>query len=214
MTTAHAASSSDGLLTAASDLRSLGSRLEQRTDLDRIVQPVRERLSRLLPDGPRKDALQGSWLGHPVHPALTDLPIGFWTSALVLDVVGGRRGRTAADLMIALGVLTAIPTAATGAADWADMERPRQRTGIVHAGANTLATALYAMSFVRRRRGRRFRGFVLSTAGMGMATLGGYLGGHLAFGESGSSSEGRSDHAEVWSLARAPWDHPSRTGRA
>lgn len=210
----HATTSSDGAAEATSDLRSLGSRLDERTDLDRVVQPVRERLARLLPDGPRKEALQGSWLGHPAHPALSDLPIGFWTSALVLDVIGGRRGRSAADLMVALGVLTALPTAATGAADWSDMEPVRQRTGVVHAGANILATALYAMSFVRRRRGKRIRGFMLSAAGMGVATLGGYLGGHLAFGDAGSSSSSRPDGGQVWALEhRAPRDHPSRTGR-
>src|SRR3954466_9333095 len=62
----------------------------------------------------------GSWLGHPLHPVLTDLPIGFWTSAVVLDLFGGRSRRRAAQTLVGLGVLSAVPTALTGVADWSD----------------------------------------------------------------------------------------------
>lgn len=164
------------------DLRNLGQRLEAMRGIDRAAEPVRRAVDRVLPGGPLKDALHGVWLGHPLHPMLTDLPIGFWTSAFVLDLVGGRRGRPAADAFVAMGVATALPTAAAGAADWSELDAPERRSGLVHAAANLTATALYAMSFVARRRGRRARGVLLGLAGATAATAGGFLGGHLTYG--------------------------------
>ncbi len=149
--------------------------------LDPVVDAVAVAVDRNLPPGPARDALQGTWLGHPLHPLLTDLAIGFWTSGFVLDFVPGRRFRPAADLMYALGVASAIPTVAAGVADWIELDRPRQRTGVVHATANTVATGLYVWSLGARARGRRGRGVVLALAGATAATVGGYLGGHLTF---------------------------------
>jgi len=128
-----------------------------------------------------KDALHGTWLGHPLHPSLTDLPIGFWTSAFVLDLIGGRRSQRAADALVGLGVLSALPTAAAGAADWSEMNESDKRAGLVHALTNITATSLYALSFVSRKRGRRATGVLLGMAGAATATAGGYLGGHLSF---------------------------------
>ena len=93
--------------------------------------------------------LRGEWLGHPLHPALTDLPIGFWTSAWALDIVGGRRCATAATALVGLGVLSALPTAAAGVADLVDMPRDKQRVGVVHAACNLAATAAYACTAIR-----------------------------------------------------------------
>ena len=163
------------------DPRNLGERLEAASGLDRLADPAHRAVTAALPRGPAKDALHGVWLGHPLHPLLTDLPIGFWTSAFVLDLVGGRRSRPAADAMVGLGVASAIPTALAGLADWSELDEPERRTGIVHAAANATATALYAWSFVARRRGRRGRGVLLGVAGATAATFGGFLGGHLTF---------------------------------
>jgi hypothetical protein len=158
------------------------ARLGQIEALDRGVAGLR-RISDAVPKGARP-ALAGEWLGHPVHPLLTDLAIGFWTSAWALDLVGGRRSARAATLLVGLGVASALPTAASGLVDWRDMDGPKQRVGVVHAAANVTATALYAASFVQRCRGRRGRGILTGMAAAGVATVGGYLGGHLAFGES------------------------------
>jgi nitrite reductase/ring-hydroxylating ferredoxin subunit/uncharacterized membrane protein len=162
------------------DLSRIAERLEDQPALDRLVDPL-ETLAGLVPPGEVKDLLHGVWLGHPLHPLLTDLPIGFWTSAFVLDLVGGRKGQPAADALVALGVVSALPTAAAGLADWSELSRPDQRSGAVHAAANLTATALYAWSFVARRRGRRLRGVALGMAGSAAATVGGFLGGHLTF---------------------------------
>ena len=163
------------------DPRNLGERLEAATALDRLVRPAHRAVTAAVPQGPVKDALHGVWLGHPLHPLLTDLPIGFWTSAFVLDVVGGRRAQPAADAMVGFGVAAALPTAAAGLADWSELNAPERRTGLVHAVANVAATALYALSFLARRRGRRGRGVLLGMAGATAATAGGFLGGHLTY---------------------------------
>jgi uncharacterized membrane protein len=164
------------------DPRHLGERLDATEALDHLVGPAHSVVDRLLPGGPLKDLLRGAWLGHPLHPLLTDLPIGFWTSGLVLDIVGGRRARPAADVLVGLGVASAVPTVAAGIADWVDLAAPKRRSGTVHAGFNLAATGLYAWSLAARRRDRRPLGVALGLAGATAATVGGFLGGHLVFG--------------------------------
>jgi len=134
--------------------------------------------------GPVKDALSGTWLGHALHPLLTDLPIGTWTSAVLLDWLGGDGARDAADRLIALGILSTLPAFATGWTDWADSEVADdhvRRVGIVHAASNASATALFGASLAARRRGARGAGKLLALAGTGVLTVGGYLGGHLSY---------------------------------
>jgi uncharacterized membrane protein len=157
-------------------------RLGEVDALDAGVRQVR-RLAEAVPEGARP-ALAGEWLGHALHPLLTDLAIGFWTSAWTLDLIGGRRSDRAATILVGLGVASALPTAASGLVDWREMDRSKQRVGVVHAVANVTATALYTASFAQRCRGRRGRGIATGMAAAAVATVGGYLGGHLAFGES------------------------------
>jgi uncharacterized membrane protein len=124
--------------------------------------------------------LLGSGTGHAVHPVLTDLPVGLWTSTAVLDLCGGRRSRPAADLLLATGILASVPTALTGLAEWAQTPRPESRVGSLHAALNLAALSLYAVSWTQRRRGRHGRGVAVGLAAMGVASAAGYLGGHLA----------------------------------
>lgn len=182
------------------DVKTIGPWLDNNEALDAAAEPFRQVTEVAIPDGEVRRALTGEWLGHPVHPALTDLPIGFWTSAFVLDIVGGRRGRPAADLCVGLGVLSVLPTAAAGLADYRNLDRRKQRSGVVHAAANVTATLLYVASFKARRRGERYRGVVLGMLGAAVATLGGYLGGHLAYGSS-DEPERRMDEPELWDAA-------------
>jgi len=147
--------------------------------LDGIARPAGDAVREALDRQPVKDLLSGTWLGHPLHPLLTDLPIGFWTSAFTLDLVGGKRTRRASTQLVAWGVLSAVPTALSGAADWGDTTGPARRIGLVHAAANTTALACYAASWWSRARGRHARGVALGLAGATAATVGGYLGGHL-----------------------------------
>jgi uncharacterized membrane protein len=155
-------------------------RLEASDGLDRPASLVARAARRVVRPGPLEDALTGRWLGHALHPLLTDLPIGFWTSTSFLDLVGRRESRTAATLLLAAGNLAALPTAVTGLAEWLETDPPVRRVGVVHAAANVAGLALYTGSLVARLRHRPGWGTALALGGMGVATVGGYLGGHLA----------------------------------
>ena len=164
-------------------LRPLLRRLETWRGLDPVAATLSKGVRRLTEPTVVKNLLSGTWLGHPVHPLLTDLPIGAWTGAALLDLTGGKRARSSADALVAFGIAAAVPTAASGAADWSDYNDDRaQRVGVVHALANSVSLALHVASLVSRRRGQRARGRALSVAGVGVMTAGGYLGGHLAYG--------------------------------
>jgi len=100
----------------------------------------------------------------------------------LLDVIGGRRSRPAADRLIGIGIAAAVPTALTGASDWSDLRGGTRRVGVVHAVGNTTALTLHVLSWRARRDGRRFDGFALSTLGIAAATFSAWLGGHLSYG--------------------------------
>jgi uncharacterized membrane protein len=155
--------------------------LEDKEELDGAVDALQSVADELLAGEATKGLLQGSWLGHPVHPVFTDLVIGFWTSAFVLDFFPVKRLRAAADTFVALGLVSAVPTVATGLADWSDLDRRKQRVGVVHAATNAVAAGLYGISLANRVRGRRARGITFGMLGASVMTVGGYLGGHLAF---------------------------------
>jgi nitrite reductase/ring-hydroxylating ferredoxin subunit/uncharacterized membrane protein len=152
--------------------------------LDGPAEAVARAVRNAIPRGGVKDVLSGTPLGHAIHPLLTDIPIGSWTAAALLDVLGGRDARPASKRLVAIGVLAAAPTAATGLNDWADTTPASdsvRRIGAVHAVANVAALGLYAASWAARRRGRLGRGVALGLAGLGALTVGGHLGGHLSY---------------------------------
>jgi nitrite reductase/ring-hydroxylating ferredoxin subunit/uncharacterized membrane protein len=130
---------------------------------------------------PVKNALSGTWLGHRFHPLMVPLPIGFWTGALLFDLVATRRARWAADTLVGAGIAAAVPTAAAGLSDWADAEPEGRRVGLVHASCNSLALLCYSASLVARLLGGRRAGVGLSLAGAAAMGAGGYLGGHLSY---------------------------------
>ncbi len=150
--------------------------------------------------GTAKDSLSGTWLGHQLHPLLTDIPIGSFTSATILDLIGGEQSGHAADVLIAVGILAALPTAASGAADFSDTYGSEQRVGVVHAASNVIGIALYAASLGARARGRRGSGKLLALAGMGVMTVGGYLGGYLSYSRGVGVNNAFFEHGpEDWS---------------
>jgi nitrite reductase/ring-hydroxylating ferredoxin subunit len=112
---------------------------------------------------------------------LTDLVVGAWTSAALLDVIGGKQAEPAADRLIAIGVLSAVPTAAAGLSDWADLWGGQRRIGIAHAAGNTAALGLYSLSWLARKGGRRGFGFLLSSLGFAASMVSAYLGGSLSY---------------------------------
>lgn len=163
-------------------LDAVAVRIEQDAAADPLVHQV-ARLASLVRRSSARPLLRGDWLGHAVHPMLTDLPIGFWTCAWSLDLVGGKPGRPAAQRLIGLGLLSVPATVATGLHDWGDIDdRGQRRVGAVHAASNAVATVLYFGSWRARRRGHHARGVALGMLGATAATVGGFLGGHLVFG--------------------------------
>src|SRR3954471_16528 len=101
-------------------LHHLAERVGTLTALDGPAEAVAGWIRGVIPRGPVKDTLSGTPLGHAIHPLLTDLPIGTWTSSLILDLFAGREARPASRRLIAAGVLASLPTALTGLNDWAD----------------------------------------------------------------------------------------------
>lgn len=127
---------------------------------------------------PLKDALNGTWLGHALHPAITDVPVGAWTAALALDLYGERR---AARIAVGLGLLAAVGAATTGLADWTDVHNDRPRhLGVVHATLNSAATLLYAASWFARPKAHA-TGVALSVLGYGIAALSAVYGGTISY---------------------------------
>src|SRR4051794_5223803 len=165
-------------------MRPLAEIAENAAPLDAIGEKVGKAVRGALGPGALKDALSGTWLGHAVHPVLTDVVIGSFTSATLLDLLGGDDDGTAAERLIAIGIAAYGPTALTGVNDWADSEPVDdavRRVGLVHASTNSTALALYVSSLAARRNGSHGKGKLLSLAGAGVLGLGGFLGGHLPF---------------------------------
>ena len=155
-------------------------RLEEATALDAAVQAVEPTIRSGFGTGARAAVLRGEWLGHAMHPLLTDLVLGTWTSASLLDLFGGTESSAAAQRLVGAGLLAVGPTAWTGWAEWSAAGPRDKRVGLVHAVANAVAISVYAASWVARRRGRHGTGARLALAGAAVTGLGGYLGSHLA----------------------------------
>jgi len=154
-------------------------RLENAGNLDPVVNAVRRVVHAALSSRKVRDALHGVWLGHPLHPPLTDIPIGTWTAAAVLDAMPGTGN--AATTLIAVGCAGYVPTILAGWTDWAELHEQQQRVGLVHAAAGATAFTCYAASLAARAQGATMRGKGLSYLGLALVGLTGYLGGHLAF---------------------------------
>jgi len=158
----------------------VAERVERAQSLDRPVGTVAGLIVRSLPPGRRADALHGVPFGQPAHPALVRIPLGCWTSAVVLDWCGGRDAERASATLVAAGVAAAVPAMATGLADWSALHRHQQRVGLVHAISQATAAALFTGSLLARTAGQHGNGRLLSAGGLLTAVAGAYLGGHLA----------------------------------
>jgi nitrite reductase/ring-hydroxylating ferredoxin subunit/uncharacterized membrane protein len=162
----------------------------QNAALSRMADAIQPGLSELLEGGdgwrrPLKDFLHGSFLGHPLHPLLTDIPIGAWTVAAAcdaMDLIGIRRYREAAGVAIGIGALGAVGAAITGLADWSDTKDEPQRVGMLHAILNTASLTSYVTSLIARRSGARRFGIAAAFTGYGLMSLAAYLGGELSLG--------------------------------
>lgn len=160
--------------------------------LDAVGKPLSEAVRALFTNAgaagqTAKNALHGVWLGHPLHPVLTDVPIGAWTTALALDArevaTGDEAYGRAADFAIGIGLVAAVGAAVTGLNDWSETEGRSRRLGLLHGLLNVTATALVATSYALRRSGARPAARASAVAGYGVALGAAYLGGSLVYRE-------------------------------
>lgn len=164
-------------------------------DRQRWLEPVADILQKLVggtyralgkPGHSLKTFLHGTWLGHPLHPVLTDIPLGAWTIAILFDlsyVIERSHGWvSAADVTIFIGLLAAIGAAVTGYTDWNETVDRERRVGIAHGLLNTLVIVLYLVSFILRVTGGS-RGLAIALAYVGylLVLAAAFLGGELVF---------------------------------
>lgn len=158
------------------------------------LKPVEKKLQKAIhqafsaagPGGQKaKNFLQGTWIGHPLHVILTDVPIGAWTAGLVFDLLDSVSGNntfsTAADTSITIGLVSALAAAVTGISDWQDIDPPARRIGLVHAALNVGSVGLFTASLVSRRRQSRGWGRALALLGYTAMTSAARLGGNLVY---------------------------------
>jgi nitrite reductase/ring-hydroxylating ferredoxin subunit/uncharacterized membrane protein len=156
-------------------------RIEEQEFLDVAARALSPLIQRVTRDDRVKRVLSGAPLGHRLHPVLTDLPIGTWTAATLVDLLAWRSGERAARVLVASGIVASVPTALTGLSDWDDTTGRDRRVGVAHAASNSVALLVQVASWNARRKHHHIRGAVLSAAALGALSVGGYLGGHLAF---------------------------------
>src|ERR1700712_173795 len=114
-------------------LMGIVDRLADVSTFDPAIESVRRLVNKALGPQALKNALHGTWLGHPLHPVMAQVPVGTWASAGILDAIPAAR--PAAALLIGTGVAAAVPTALAGAADWSEQDDAVRRLGALHAVA-------------------------------------------------------------------------------
>ncbi|MEV0145143.1 MULTISPECIES: Rieske 2Fe-2S domain-containing protein [unclassified Nonomuraea] len=157
----------------------LADRLEKSKAMDKPIQRLAKAVRDRIRPGLLRDVLHGVPTGKPLHPPMATVSLGCWASAGVLDLT--TIDPRAARLLLAVGIGNALPTAAAGLTDWSSLHREQQRVGFVHMLSNVTALGLFTASLATRLSGRERAGRMLSWAGLGVGSIGAYLGGHMAY---------------------------------
>lgn len=168
---------------------------------------------------PIENALHGVWLGHALHPVLTDLPVGAWSVAFILDAIeettGARKYRAGADAAVTIGIAGAAGAVLTGITDWKEISQEARRTGLVHGLLNLAAMGLYVASAVQRSRKKRNSARLFSYVAYGLTFGSAWLGGHLVYAnqiavERRSGGTPPEDFVPVLPIADLPDSKPTR----
>jgi len=167
----------EGQMTPMNPLRAIDA-LEGVRALDPLAAVVRKLADTVAGSPKRRAVLEGRPLGHSAHPLLVQMPIGAWVSAGFLDFL--PRTATATSFLTGVGLISAVPAAAAGLADYRHLDKRLRRVAVVHATANTLSILFQAASLQNRVSGRRSKGQWLGLAGTMSLAVGGLLGGHIA----------------------------------
>jgi nitrite reductase/ring-hydroxylating ferredoxin subunit/uncharacterized membrane protein len=132
------------------------------------------------PIRPIKDLLNGRWLGHPLHAAATDLPIGLLLGTVILDLLG-QPG--AADIVLLATIVTMVLAAVAGLADYADTTGTPLTRATLHATLMVVALVLLVISAVVRAGDPADRTvpIALSFIGFLIVTAGAFVGGDVAY---------------------------------
>ncbi len=162
-------------------------RLSRSATLSAIADRVQPVVAKLLASaGPTVgNILHGTILGHPLHPVITDVPVGAWTVTVALDAVelAGGPAIPGADAALVIGLGGAVGAIASGYADWSDTHEDPRNLGMAHALLNAAGFALFVAALALRINGRRPAGLIASLAGYGFIGAGAYLGGEMSYGE-------------------------------
>jgi nitrite reductase/ring-hydroxylating ferredoxin subunit len=184
--------------------------------LDKVALPARDAVDKILSKNRTvADLLHGVPLGHSLHAVLVQLTIGSFASAALLDTV--PRTRRPATALIAVGVVSALPTVASGWADYSQAYINQQRVGVVHAAANGTMIAGYVASLAARAKGHGFRGALWGWAALAVGTVGATLGGHMTYHQGvgvnhaeSISRTGPDDWTDAGSFDDLPEGRPTR----
>ncbi len=190
--------------------------------LAQAVQQVMNRLFLKSPLRPIKVFMNGTWLEHPLHPLLTDIPVGAWTLAILLDLIALIFGVSslglASAIAVGLGILGALGAAATGLFDWMDIDRPELAVGITHAVINIAATVLFIVSFAIRWAGDwtiSLAAFIPAVIGYIVVSAGAYIGGSLVYRQGvmvnrDAHQQGPNEYVPVLATQDLPENRPVR----
>lgn len=182
---------------------SLHGKLFQRVDSWRWLQRVADRFAAvaapvraaLAPRG-LLDLLHGRWLGHALHPALSDLPIGLWGGSVLLYTVGMP---TPAVILSLAGLASAVPAIVTGLADLMVTDGHDRRVGVLHGILMTGATLIQVGSPIAYFSGATLPAGILAGVSLVITIGGAYFGGHLVLARGAMV-----DHT-VWPVVTPEW---------
>ncbi|MDR7300842.1 Rieske 2Fe-2S domain-containing protein [Haloactinomyces albus] len=194
-------------------------RISEWSWLDNPAKTVRGAVSTMLPGRRLRDLLHGVWLGHPLHPMAVQAPIGAFLCAGLVDALpdAGPGERRVADSLTTVGVLASLPASLAGAADFVQTQPDQQRTGLVHATANSAALTSYLLSLRWRATGRRTAAVTAGWTGLALIAAGGVLGGHLSYHQANGANQaedvrhiGPQEWTEVGNVHELPDGVPTR----
>ncbi|HLJ33997.1 MAG TPA: DUF2231 domain-containing protein [Ktedonobacteraceae bacterium] len=137
-----------------------------------------------------KSMLNGTWVGHPLHPVITDVPVGSWMLTAVFDIIwliaptSFAWAARAAEVTVVLGLLGALGAIVTGLTDWSDTYGSERKVGLYHGMFNAIATLLYVASLILRLQtvtGGSIIAAILGFLGLIAVLIAGFLGGEMVF---------------------------------
>jgi nitrite reductase/ring-hydroxylating ferredoxin subunit/uncharacterized membrane protein len=151
------------------------------------------------------DVLHGKPVGHPLHPILTDITIGSWLLGALFDLLSlvtlSRSTRKAANRLVTLGTITAVPTALAGIADYSTVKQSAAGHAALHGIVNTIAFMFYFRSVRARFENHVIRSVLYSFAGLSFAALAAWLGGDLVYRHRMGVNHAEDQPLEDWTPA-------------